>query len=391
MRKHEKTPILTRNTTKFLVAISFVLVLFSVSSATAQAAKLYFSPSFGSYSVGQTFSVGVYVSTPDQAMNAASGVVSFPKDKLQVISPSKTDSIFDLWVQEPSFSNSAGVINFAGITLNPGFIGSGGKLIGITFKAKASGNATLSFSSSAVLANDGQGTDILKSSGTAKFVLGIQAPVATTTPVLPPNITCYHQELNEGEIFVVKGTTYPQATVKMFLQGVDGNILYMEAQSDEKGNFSLIYDKKLSRGAYKFWLEVIDTRGVKSEPTDKLSLIVSNPNILKIWGITINYLVVLISLLALIIGLLIIIFCIWLRFIFRRRKIRKEIQEAEKNLHQSFDGLRKEVEKQVAKLDSHPGLNKKEKEICDDLIEVLKNTEKALSKEIKNIKELTGE
>jgi len=376
----------------FVFLFGFSLLL----PVVAQAAQLYFSPSSGSYFVGQTFSVGVYVSTPDQAMNAASGVISFPKDKLQAISPSKTNSIFDLWVQEPNFLNNDGIINFAGITLNPGFIGSGSKLIGITFKAKANGNAIVSFSSGEVLANDGQGTNILTNLGKANFVITTQTqvPEATTTPVVvieSPNITCFSQKLNEGEIFTVRGTTYPQAAVGMYLEDPDGNISYTEAQSDAKGNFSLTYDKNLSRRTYNFWLDVTNTQGIKSAPTDKMTLTVVQPNVFKIWGLTMNYLVVLISLLGLIIFMLLIILCIWLRFIFWRRKIKKEIQESEKSLHESFDSLRKEVERQVAKLDSLPGLSEKEKEICDNLMEILENTEKVLSKEIKNIKELTGD
>ena len=100
--------------------------------------RLYiFSPSSGEYAVGGVFSVSVYVSSADQAMNAASGAISFPPDKLEVISLSKTGSIFTLWVQEPLFSNSSGAVNFEGIALNPGFTGIGGKLITVNFKAKA--------------------------------------------------------------------------------------------------------------------------------------------------------------------------------------------------------------------------------------------------------------
>ena len=179
--KHEKTRVRTRRSTKFLVFISFVFVFFSVCGA-ANAATLYFSPSSGSHAIGATFSVSVYVSSVDHAMNAASGIISFPSDKLEVTSLSKTGSIFTLWVQEPSFSNSAGTVNFESIVLNPGFTGSSGKAITITFRAKAAGNAPLTFSSGSVLANDGQGTNILTSLGNAQFVLEGAAPTAPTVP-----------------------------------------------------------------------------------------------------------------------------------------------------------------------------------------------------------------
>jgi len=172
--------------TKSIFLLSVFSFLFSISFA--QAASLYFSPSSGSYAAGEQFPVGVYVSSSDQTMNAASGVISFPKDILEIVSLSKSGSIFSLWVQEPSFSNSAGTINFEGIVLNPGFTGSSGKIVTINFKAKTNGSAPLSFSSGSVLANDGKGTNILSSLGSAQFTLGGVAPSAPET-IAPPAIS----------------------------------------------------------------------------------------------------------------------------------------------------------------------------------------------------------
>ncbi|MDP3003953.1 MAG: hypothetical protein Q8N43_00360, partial [Candidatus Azambacteria bacterium] len=86
---------------KFLIYSVFAVVFFAALPAAAQAVNLYFTPSAGSYSVGSSITVNVYVSSVNQAMNAASGIISFPQDKLEVTSLSKTGSIFTLWVQEP--------------------------------------------------------------------------------------------------------------------------------------------------------------------------------------------------------------------------------------------------------------------------------------------------
>jgi hypothetical protein len=164
--------------------IALVFIFLAMLPLITEAATLYFSPSSGSYTVGGTLSVNVYVSSIDQAMNAASGVISFPQDKLEVASLSKSGSIFSLWVQEPTFSNSAGTVNFEGIVLNPGFTGASGKVITINFRAKAAGAALLNFSSGSVLANDGKGTNILTSLGNAQFSLGYAGPTIpeATTP-----------------------------------------------------------------------------------------------------------------------------------------------------------------------------------------------------------------
>ncbi len=86
-------------------------------------------------------------------MNAVSGAISFPKN-LTVSSVSKANSIISLWTVEPTFSNSAGTVNFEGIVLNPGFTGDNGKVMSITFTAKSSGIAAVSYTSGSVLAND---------------------------------------------------------------------------------------------------------------------------------------------------------------------------------------------------------------------------------------------
>ena len=161
---------------KFLIFFAVAAIFFIVLPKVTNAANLYFSPSSGAHAVGTTFSVGVYVSSSDKAMNAASGVISFPGDKLEITSLSKTGSIFSLWVQEPTFLISSGTVHFEGIILNPGFTGSGGKIISLTFKTKTAGKASLTFSSSSVLANDGKGTNILASLGSAQFNLGGAAP-----------------------------------------------------------------------------------------------------------------------------------------------------------------------------------------------------------------------
>lgn len=194
---------------KFIISFVSAVVFLIALPAVASAATLYFSPSSGAYEVGKTFSTNVYVSSADQAMNAATGVISFPKDKLEITSLSKSGSIFSLWVQEPAFSNGTGIINFEGIVLNPGFSGSGGKIMTINFKVKSAGQAALNFSSGSILANDGAGTNILKGMGSANYQLSAtpgkpteqiteeQPTVTTGVPAAPRVISSTHPDLNK--------------------------------------------------------------------------------------------------------------------------------------------------------------------------------------------------
>ena len=71
----------------------------------------------------------VNVSSPDQPMNAAQGEISFPTGELEVLSVSKTNSILNLWVQDPTFSNYDGTVDFSGVAVNPGFQGNNGTVL----------------------------------------------------------------------------------------------------------------------------------------------------------------------------------------------------------------------------------------------------------------------
>ncbi len=169
---------------------AFFLIAFFLFPHRVDAATMILAPGSGTYKIGQTFSVGVYVSSADQAMNAAQGVISYPTNMLEVTSLSKSGSILNLWVQEPTFSNSNGTVNFEGIVYNPGYTGSSGKVITITFKTKAAGTAAVTFSSGAVLANDGAGTNILTGMGKASYTIGTtpvdeKPPTTPTTPAIP--------------------------------------------------------------------------------------------------------------------------------------------------------------------------------------------------------------
>ncbi|MCK4386972.1 MAG: hypothetical protein KAV41_02740, partial [Candidatus Pacebacteria bacterium] len=191
---------------KIISGALFFLIFFG-AGLSVQAASLYFSPATGSFSVGRDFGVSVYVSSSDRSMNAVSGGISFPADKFEVKSLSKSGSIINLWVQEPSFSNTLGAIDFEGVVLNPGFLGSSGKVLTVNFRAKKEGTVPLIFSSSSVLANDGLGTNILTSLGTANYsVNGSQsAPkirpaikkIAANAPAAPVIVSSTHPDSNK--------------------------------------------------------------------------------------------------------------------------------------------------------------------------------------------------
>lgn len=563
---------------KIIILIIFILTSLLTTSRFIYAANFYFSPSIGSHTVGATFSVNVYLSSPAQAMNAASGIISFPKDKLEVISLSKTGSIFTLWVSEPSFSNSTGTVNFEGIVLNPGFSGSNGKVITINFKTKIAGNAPLTFSSGSVLASDGQGTNILMELGNANFQIGIAEPEAPEiiipseiagTPIAPtinssthpdpnkwyrekdakfnwnivkdiigtrlilskilttiptstytppihehefndipdgkwyfsvrlqndvgwgaisrfrfqidtqkptsfeiseiirkdltnpkvsfnfdakdktsgidyyevqinegdsqiwkddgsgiyetpiqgpgkhtliakafdragnslansiefeiealesPVITEYPKQLASGDTFVIKGTSkYPNAQTIILFEKDGQEIQNQIVKNEADGSFMFIVLGKFNNGIYKVSAIAVDEREAKSFPSEEVVISIERPAFLRIGSWVVSLLAVLIPIVALIFAFLFIIWYGWHKFLSFRKRIHKKTKEAKESLHQAFIVLKKEVERQVAKLDSNPDLNEREKEIYDSLKKTLKKSEEFIGKEIEDI------
>jgi hypothetical protein len=561
-----------------------ILIIFafcSISARAANAATLYFSPSSGSYKIGQNFSVSIYVSSSDQAMNAVSGTVSFSKDKLSVVSLSKSGSIISLWVQEPSFSNSSGSANFEGIVLNPGFTGKIGKIITINFKVKSLGLAAVNFSSGAVLANDGKGTNILSGLDNANFELGEQAGESTTlsgavgvplapkifspthpdpekwysdsnpkfvwpvpsgitsirllhdklsvsnpqivygssvsekeltdikdgiwyfhnqfknnngwgavshfrfqidtgkpdyfnikeierddltepvakfifdssdavsgidhyeiqidsvnvilwqddgshvyetpvsepgkhiliakavdragnffadsiefqiNPLNPPKITDYPKSLQDNEILIIKGETeYDGAQIILWLQREKDETKTQTVKSDENGKFIFISEERLKEGIYKAWAEVVDERGARSGPSENISFIVQQSSLFRIGSWAVSFLAIIIPLIALIILLILLLLYAWRKLSRFRKKVEKEVHEAEHLLHKAFDLLREDIKEQIRifdKVKTNRQLTKEEQAVIKKLKKDLDDTEKFIKKEIKDVESL---
>lgn len=191
----------------FLLSVLIIAFfdLFFTNFAKAQNGSLYLSPSSGKVSVGETVSIILRVNTGGVAINAAEGSIVFDQQKLAVTSISKSGSIFSIWASEPKFSNAEGTIEFAGGIPNPGFSGSNGLLLTITFRAKAATNqdgADAVLVSGAILANDGAGTDILASLGKANFLISPSSAIqAIPTPV--------EKSLDADNLINIKSSTHP--------------------------------------------------------------------------------------------------------------------------------------------------------------------------------------
>lgn len=166
-----------------LILLGCIALFYGMGAAMAEAATMSVSPGTGVYATGATFTVKVNVNSSGKSINAAEGTLSFNPSELSVVSVSRGSSIFNLWVGEPSFSNSAGTISFSG-GLPSGYTGSNGNIMSITFRAKGSGAVKVNFSSGSVLANDGAGTNVLTSMSGGTFTINAAAPTPEAEEVV---------------------------------------------------------------------------------------------------------------------------------------------------------------------------------------------------------------
>jgi len=178
VKKTKKVKIINKLFLLLVVIIGILLV-----PAGVQAATLFLSPVSGSYTVGDSFSVGVYVNSDGQAINSAQATLSFPNDILQVTGVSSS-GIFTMWIPtEPTYSNNSGTVSFSGGVPN-GYTGAAGSIITISFQAKVAGTASVTIGSASVLANDGFGTNVLTGLGNGSYTVTVAEPEPEPEPEL---------------------------------------------------------------------------------------------------------------------------------------------------------------------------------------------------------------
>ena len=175
MEKKVKSRILIL--TQIVVVLFFYIATSVPLSANASAATFFLSPTSGTFAVGETFSVSVYINTGGNFINTIEANLVFSPDKLQVVSPSVGKSFIEIWVGQPQYSNINGSLSFKGAVPSPGINISQGIISTITFRVKAVGSATLKFTdSSKILLNDGRGTDILSNTTGGFYSLVLPPP-----------------------------------------------------------------------------------------------------------------------------------------------------------------------------------------------------------------------
>jgi hypothetical protein len=346
-----------------------IILVFLLVPVFSFAADLSLSPSVYSPTVGKAFSVSVNVSSLDKAINAVSGTIQFPKDKIQVVSVSKDNSIISLWVQEPSFSNTNGSINLEGVAFNPGFKGELGKLITISFKPISAGVAEVSLINGSVLANDGTGTNILSKMNNAVYNIAkapqpvekpasISQPIEVVTPVSSTTepvkyfirVDSYLREVDFGNSIRIAGTASPNKRIFIKIFNNSGQVSEEVTSSEQNGDWEKIITKKLDPDMYSFVASIDDDNGVKLDQTESKMFVVKQHIFSKIIDIALEYLSAIIILLIALFAVFIVLSFCWYRLIALLRRTRNKAKNAEKILEKSFTILQNDINEHIKSL-----------------------------------------
>ncbi len=220
------------------------LFLFTFSASQTEAATLKVSPNTGVYTVGKPFTVSLQLNTDGKPVNAADGQISFNPRELQVVGVSRGSSIFNLWTEEPKFSNTAGTVSFGGGSPT-GYKGSGGTILTVTFKALGAGTPKINFTSGSILAADGLGTNILTSMNGGSF---------TITAVLDSPAPEYVAPANTPQAPVITSETHPnpelwykEKTARLSWKLPEDVIAIRTLLDESKGSVpTVVYDERFS-------------------------------------------------------------------------------------------------------------------------------------------------
>ena len=159
------------------ILIILIICVGVASAAKAEGTSLYLSSQTGTFFVGSTFNISIFVNTGGNNVNAVKVDLKFNQKKIQIASPTAGRSFIAVWISQPTFSNIEGTATFQGGVPSPGINTSSGLISTITFRAINPGEVVVSIlDSSQILLDDGKGTNILSSIGSGVYKIIIPPP-----------------------------------------------------------------------------------------------------------------------------------------------------------------------------------------------------------------------
>src|SRR3989338_3032155 len=177
--------------------------------------------------------------------------------------------------------------------------------------------------------------------GVDKF---LEATKAVTITGLPkPEIVNYPRQLSSGDTLIIEGKAHQNSKVTVYIQkDIDQPVSYA-VKSDESGEFNFLYDKRVSTGVYKFWADVQNEAGAKSDITEKFTISVREAGIIKVGSTVINALTFIFILIGLIFAIGFVGLYGWHKLRRLKKSLDQEIVASETDFRKVFKALKQDI------------------------------------------------
>ncbi len=169
------------------IRVLLASIAFAALPIFAHAATFSISLDKQAFPIGQEFTADIKMDTEGVGVNAAQGTISFSPNVLSISKTDTSNSVFNFWLQAPTFSNDAGKITFLGGSSN-GFTGSSLEVFRVVFKVKGVGSSTITFTDGAITASDGSGTNVMRATKGVNITSAATGEITTIAPQ-PTQIT----------------------------------------------------------------------------------------------------------------------------------------------------------------------------------------------------------
>jgi hypothetical protein len=208
------------------------------------------------------------------------------------------------------------------------------------------------------------------------------------TAVAMPEIKNYSAEISASGKFFISGTSNPDNSVNIYIQGSDQAQPQVTAvKSDNAGNWFEVLPKSFVNGQYTAWVEAVNPNGLKSNQSAKISFLVSAPIFARVGSFVLNYFTVIVSLIFIIV--LIVAVLVWI-FEFVRKRLKKETLEIEDVLAKNMEELKIAITEEMDDISkmTKTEFTKGKARAIDILHQHIDETNKRILKEVKDVEKI---
>lgn len=173
----------------------------------------------------------------------------------------------------------------------------------------------------------------------------------TINSLKAPVITEYDQEIVENDLLRIRGNTYPNVEVNIYITNSTGQENQESVRSNLSGYFSLTWPEHLDAGSYSLTAQAVDDRGAKSEFSQKVNFEVKPLKWFQRGNTIFAFIIITILLISLVVVLIIFIIRSCRRFFCFKKKTSDEIREIQCSLRKTMGLLKQDLASHLALLE----------------------------------------